>query len=75
MLTMPKPDDVVRHPAPRSPSAASPSRTPASTAPTTASSCSPLTATIPATQGMCNPAKCEDIYVMARDGTNPIRLT
>ena len=24
---------------------------------------------------MCNPPQCEDIYVMAPDGTNPVRLT
>ena len=29
----------------------------------------------PSKQGMCNPPQCEDIYVMAPDGTNPVRLT
>ena len=29
----------------------------------------------PSDQGMCNPPQCEDIYVMAPDGTNPVRLT
>jgi TolB protein len=29
----------------------------------------------PSPQGMCNPPQCEDIYVMAPDGTNPTRLT
>lgn len=29
----------------------------------------------PSTQGMCNPPQCEDIYVMAPDGTNPVGLT
>ena len=29
----------------------------------------------PSEQGMCNPPQCEDIYVMAPDGTNPVRLT
>ena len=29
----------------------------------------------PSKQGMCNPPQCEDIYVMAPDDTNPIRLT
>jgi len=29
----------------------------------------------PSDLGMCNPPKCEDIYVMAPDGTNPVRLT
>jgi TolB protein len=29
----------------------------------------------PSAQGMCNPPQCEDIYVMAADGTHPTRLT
>jgi Tol biopolymer transport system component len=29
----------------------------------------------PSNQGMCTPPQCEDIYVMAPDGTNPVRLT
>ena len=29
----------------------------------------------PSDLGMCNPPQCEDIYVMAPDGTNPVRLT
>jgi TolB protein len=29
----------------------------------------------PSRQGMCNPPQCEDIYVMAADGSNPTRLT
>ena len=29
----------------------------------------------PSPQGMCDPPQCEDIYVMAPDGTNPARLT
>jgi TolB protein len=29
----------------------------------------------PSEQGICNPPQCEDIYVMAPDGTNPVRLT
>ena len=29
----------------------------------------------PSDQGICNPPQCEDIYVMAPDGTNPVRLT
>jgi hypothetical protein len=29
----------------------------------------------PSIRGMCDPPQCEDIYVMAPDGTNPVRLT
>lgn len=29
----------------------------------------------PSAGGICNPPQCEDIYVMAPDGTNPTRLT
>ena len=29
----------------------------------------------PSNDGICNPPQCEDIYVMAPDGTNPTRLT
>ena len=29
----------------------------------------------PSDEGMCDPPQCEDIYVMAPDGTNPVRLT
>jgi TolB protein len=29
----------------------------------------------PSIRGMCDPPRCEDIYVMAPDGTKPVRLT